>query len=59
MCFSFNYLAGITERTMARYMFRICYAEGLPKMSTDTVGKVKKVFTGTSTPYYIQRHFLS
>jgi len=31
---------------MARYMFRIYYAEGLPKMSTDTVGKVKKVFTG-------------
>ena len=29
--------AGITERTMARYMFRIYYAEGLPKMSTDTV----------------------
>ena len=31
---------------MARYMFRVYYAEGLPKMSTDTVGKIKSVMTG-------------
>ena len=35
--------AGLRERTMARYYFRIFYAEGLPKMSTDTVGKIKGI----------------
>ena len=37
---------GITERIMARYYFRVFYAEGLPKMSSDTVGKIKSVIKG-------------
>ncbi|CAG5085369.1 Oidioi.mRNA.OKI2018_I69.PAR.g10877.t1.cds [Oikopleura dioica] len=37
---------GITERVMARYYFRVFYAEGLPKMSSDTVGKIKSVIKG-------------
>jgi len=45
---NYIYLAGITEQTMARYYFRIFSAEGLPKMSTDTVGKIKGIIQGES-----------